>query len=144
MNYDVTSTDKETGDKIRIDMSISTSMIPYAIKALETLVCQAKETLRAREVKQKTWDQKVENPVVQPEQESSIHNNAQTSPEKEQSQKIVKTNKKQYIVTYPEGNTVQFGKEIPNSFVAKLLLSDLEQGHDITITHPWKVQVIDL
>lgn len=140
------STHKETGDDISLAMDITPGNELKDLHELEILVCQVKETLRALAHKQKTWDQKVENPVVQPEQESSTPNNDQKSQEKEQSQRTVKTNNKQYIITYPLGTTKCYdtGITIPNVQLAENVVVALREGKDISIPNTWKVQVIDL
>ncbi len=128
---------------------------------LEKEIWQAKETLNQRAHKQRTWDQKEENQVVPQEQESSIHSNDQRLPEKEQSQRTVKTNDisehympstvsmgrsgKQYIISHPEGLVIDANGEITsNQVIAESLIIKLKQGSDVTIPNTWKVQVIDL
>lgn len=149
------------GPRISLDISAADIYLDETIEELENIVCQAKETLRARVAKQKTWDQKEGNPVVRQEPESSTHSNAQTSQEKEQSQRTTKTNDisehympstvsightgKQYIVSHPEGFVTDAkGEMTSNQVIAESLIIKLKQGSDITIPNTWKVQVIDL
>lgn len=110
------------------------------------VLCLEKETLSQLAHKQKTWDQKEENPVVQLEQESSTPSNDQKSQEKEQSQKIVKTNNKQCVISYPIGysTNVQTGNSHDNADIAADMLNSLREGFDITIPNTFKLQVIDL
>jgi hypothetical protein len=130
-------TDRETGSRVSVDISVSPHLVQNAIQELEKLVCQAKETLRALEVKPKTWDQKVENPVVQQEHVSSTPNNDQKSQEKEQSQKIVKTSDilKQYLVSYGSGLDTE---------AVESLMEELDKGNSVYYPDTITVQVIDL
>lgn len=139
------SNHKETGDDISLAMDITPGNEARILHELEIIVCQVKETLNQLARKQKTWDQKEENPVAQQEQESSTHSNDQRLQEKEQSQKIVKTNK-QYIISYPPGSTrcLDTGKEARNCDIADAMVAALRVGDDITMPNDWKVQVIDL
>jgi hypothetical protein len=115
------------------------------LERLEQAIWLAKETLKAQAVKQKTWDQKVESQEVQLEQESSTPNNDQTSLEKEQSQRTTKTNKLQFIITFPDGHTICpiTRQAKPNWVLANQLLNSLKDGKSVLLPITWKVQVIE-
>jgi hypothetical protein len=116
------------------------------ITYLEKEIWQAKGTLNQLVAKQKTWDQKEENQVAPQEQESSTPSNDQRLPEKEQSQRTARTNKKQYIISYPPGYSVnvESGETKDNSDIAADMINSLREGFDITIPNTFKLQVIDL
>jgi hypothetical protein len=161
LRYENHSKDTFNGDIVSIDISIDRESLEYTLKQLEYILWQAKEMLNRQALRPKTWEAKVESPVVQLEQESSTPNNDQKSQEKEQSQKIVKTSNisehympstvnvghtgKQYIITHPEGFVTDANGEITsNQVIAESLIIKLKQGSDTTIPNTWKVQVIDL
>lgn len=119
---------------VTIDISISNTDLGIA-EDWEKALCRVKEMLSQLEAKPKIWDQKEENPVVPQEQESSTHSNDQRLPEKGQLQKIVRTNKKQYLVSYGSG----LDTEAVNN-----LLQELEDGKSVYYPDTLTVQVIDL
>jgi len=122
-----------------------TSLVRHLLN-MELLICQVKAMLNLPDHKQKTWDQKEESQEVPQEHVSSTHNNDQRLPEKEQSQKIVKTSKKQYIISYPHGATIcqSSGESLSNCDLSEKVLLTLRNGGDVTMPNDWKVQVIDL
>ena len=111
-----------------------TSLVRHLLN-MELLICQVKAMLNLPEVKQRTWDQKEESQEVQLEQENSTHNSDQRLPEKEQSQKIVKTNKKQYLVSYGSGLDTE---------AVENLMEQVEKGNSVYYPDTVKIQVIDL
>ena len=144
--YDQQFTNDDCDIIVHIELCAITEASDISIKELERILWQAKETLNQQVAKQKTWDQPEENQVAQPEQESSIPNKDQRLPEKEQSQKIVKTNKKQYIISYPQGQSIDADTNeiLDNCDIARNIQAALNCGDSISIPNYWKVQVIDL
>lgn len=116
------------------------------LEKLEKTICQAKATLEALEAKQKIWDQKEARQEDQPEQEHSTQPNDQKLPEKEQSQRTRKANKKQYIISYPKGTTtcIDTGITQQNCTIAEMMLIALRNGKDVTVPNTWRIQVVDL
>ena len=132
------------------------------IENLEKVVWQAKETLRALVVKQKTWEAKEASQEVQLEQEHSIPNNDQRLHEKEQSPRTTKQSDislqpmdeiplcSLVQVVYYHDNTITtttiYCLCFPEPFesLARQLLIDIGEGKTVCIPSTMELEIVRL
>lgn len=115
------------------------------INRIGELLWQVKETLNQLEPKLKTSDQKVVNQEDQQEPKSSTPNNDQKLQEKEQLQRIARTNRYQYILQYPEGifRNKDTLEEADASDIASNLIDSMIVGNNVMMPNTFKLTILD-